>query len=209
MDYKEGAPFCYERVGRTALRYDGTRIPVFVYEVTAERRTSFCPPSPDYYQIVAEGLRTWKLSTGALDAAASGNTPCSALNALFVYGTLMSGQPNSRLIPPDRIISARRAWAPGTLYDSGSGFPALVISTSGADVVHGECLNVEGLPELLETLDWLEAFQGYDKHSLFHRSILKIKTNQGESLFAWCYVTEQPSLQQQLIEHGCWHSHIA
>lgn len=203
MNQKAVAPFFYERIERTALCLDGTCVSVITYQITEEWRESFSPLTA-CQQIIANGIQTKLLPTAALDSASTGNLACPTIETIFVYGTLMRGQPNSKLIPQDLIRSVQRASIKASLYDSGNGFPALTLDDPDAGTVWGELIHAKEMPALLKKLDWLEGFRGYENGSLFHRLLLEVTIEDGQSLRAWCYTAANSYLLQERIYHGCW-----
>jgi gamma-glutamylcyclotransferase (GGCT)/AIG2-like uncharacterized protein YtfP len=79
----------------------------------------------------------------------SGSTPW-----LFVYGTLMPGRLRWPLIAAD-VVRQRPSAVPGTLYDTGRGYPALVVG--GDRRAHGWLLELsERAPAVLAQLDVVE-----------------------------------------------------
>lgn len=209
LDRKEGAPYCYEQVVRTALRPDGSSLKVITYEATDEVRRDFCAPTQDYRQIVANGLRTWGLPVQALDDAADNRPPRVEIDRLFVYGTLLSGQRNAALIPAPMVKSGYPASTAGTLYDTGNAYPAIGLGSAHARTVRGECLQVVNVRGLLDILDRVEGFAGYmDPAPLFQRTIVDVVARNGDIHRAWCYVAASDALLREPIEHGCWLTHI-
>ena len=88
---------------------------------------------------------------------------------LFVYGTLMPGRLRWGLVADD-VRARREATVPGTLYDTGRGYPAVVLGAadrSGADGpdpgvrVHGWVLGFDDA-EAGAILDRLDAVEGPD-----------------------------------------------
>jgi gamma-glutamylcyclotransferase (GGCT)/AIG2-like uncharacterized protein YtfP len=81
--------------------------------------------------------------------------PCSdPMRSLFVYGTLMPGRLRWPLIAAD-VVRQRLSAIPGTLYDTGHGYPALVVG--GDRHVPGWLLQLsERAPTVLEELDVVE-----------------------------------------------------
>jgi gamma-glutamylcyclotransferase (GGCT)/AIG2-like uncharacterized protein YtfP len=81
--------------------------------------------------------------------------PCSdSMRSLFVYGTLMPGRLRWPLIAAD-VVGRRPSAIPGTLYDTGHGYPALVVG--GGRRVPGWLLELsERAPTVLEELDLVE-----------------------------------------------------
>jgi gamma-glutamylcyclotransferase (GGCT)/AIG2-like uncharacterized protein YtfP len=73
---------------------------------------------------------------------------------LFVYGTLMPGRLRWPLIADD-VVRRRPSAVPGTLYDTGLGYPALVVGGDGR--VPGWLLRLsERAPAVLAQLDAVE-----------------------------------------------------
>jgi gamma-glutamylcyclotransferase (GGCT)/AIG2-like uncharacterized protein YtfP len=76
---------------------------------------------------------------------------------LFVYGTLMPGRLRWPLIADD-VVRQRPSAVPGTLYDTGLGYPALVVGGDGR--VPGWLLGLSGrAPAVLAQLDVVEGPQ--------------------------------------------------
>jgi len=81
--------------------------------------------------------------------------PCSgSMRWLFVYGTLMPGRLRWPLIADD-VVRQRPCTVAGTLYDTGLGYPALVVG--GDRRVPGWLLGLsQRAPAVLEHLDAVE-----------------------------------------------------
>jgi gamma-glutamylcyclotransferase (GGCT)/AIG2-like uncharacterized protein YtfP len=81
--------------------------------------------------------------------------PCSGpMRWLFVYGTLMPGRLRWPLIADD-VVRQRPSTVAGTLYDTGRGYPALVVG--GDRRVPGWLLGLsQRAPAVLEHLDAVE-----------------------------------------------------
>ena len=210
LDQKEGAPYCYHRVERVALRADGSCVSVICYEVTAEMRCDFFPPTRQYRQIVADGLQAWGLPVTGLMHAAENRLAQTEIDRLFVYGTLMRGESNAGLIPARSIRELRLATVQGLLYGNGVACPSLVLTENSNEVVHGECLQIDHLPVLLEKLDELEGFGGYaDPAAIYHRTLIQAISRKGDRHRAWCYVSANREHPAHRIEGGCWRTHCA
>ncbi|WP_415841932.1 gamma-glutamylcyclotransferase family protein, partial [Myxococcus xanthus] len=82
----------------------------------------------------------------------------STSTRVFVYGTLLGGEPNHRLLRGARLIGPARTQPRFTLYDYGP-FPAL--ASRGKHAVEGEVYEVDAL--MLAALDRLES------HPRFYR----------------------------------------
>ncbi len=105
---------------------------------------------------------------------------------LFVYGTLMPGEANHRLIEL-HVRSARPATIEGVLVDLGA-FPALI---PGDGIVEGVLL--EMAVEAMEITDRLEGFHPGRDHSLYLRKEVIARLDDGQELQAWTYEYANPS----------------
>ena len=76
---------------------------------------------------------------------------------VFVYGTLMPGQPRWRLLEPYAVGEHVRDQVAGRLIDTGCGYPGLV-ELGGASLVQGwvVALADDRLTEALDRLDEIE-----------------------------------------------------
>lgn len=215
LDAKEGAPRCYERVSHLALTADGARVPVVTYAVVPARRQGFVQATPRYVEIVAAGLRAWGLSTATLERAAQDADPPAALDALFVYGTLLPGECRAGAIPRERVLGRVAAVTAGTLHATAGDYPALHWPPAPGEPdqgpVRGECLHIADLPGLLPMLDRIEGFGGYadpaGSGSLFHRTLLTVTTADGRYVTAWAYVAAPGCRLGAVIAGECWRRH--
>ncbi len=112
---------------------------------------------------------------------------------LFVYGTLRSGGEAAKVLEGAELIAP--ASAPGGLYDTGNGYPALVLAGGGK--VHGE---VWRCPAAL--LPRLDEHEGVDER-LFRRVGVEVR-----DWPCWTYVAG-PRLARLLtpdrrIPSGVW-----
>ena len=101
---------------------------------------------------------------------------------LFVYGTLMPGQPAWPVLAP-YAASSRPATAPGRVWDTGRGFPA--VRFGGAGPVPGILVELEAdrVAEALEVLDRFE-----DEGRLYRR--IEVVTSGGTAFaYEWLGVT--------------------
>ncbi|TLS50953.1 gamma-glutamylcyclotransferase [Paenibacillus antri] len=115
---------------------------------------------------------------------------------VFVYGTLLQGEANDRWLRDARRV-APEAVAPGTLYDTGRGYPAM--TTAGREsesTVLGELYAID--EQTLQALDELEDFYGSgDPRNEYERVRSVVRTEHGASE-AWTYVYER-------VPTGCTH----
>lgn len=130
--------------------------------------------------------------------------------ALFVYGTLKSGEANHVLLAP-YVRSIERASIAGRLHDVGD-FPALA---EGEGRVHGELIRLDpkAMPRALAVIDRLEGcVPGDDAASLYLRRSLEVRTAGGGTERAYTYYYNSahgalPPLEHlPVVESGEWRS---
>ena len=101
---------------------------------------------------------------------------------LFVYGTLRRGEINHALLGSSRCESFL-AVMPGSLYDTGRGYPAMAEGkgeAAGAGIVCGEIYRVD--EETLARIDDLEDYYGPgDPRNLYERVERTARTDRGET----------------------------
>ncbi len=130
----------------------------------------------------------------------------------FVYGTLISGQPND-FYWEDCIGTAEPAYFPnGRLFDMGS-FPMLLEGDGGQ--IQGQLMvPVKGLSEdkyqlLVQRLDRLENYDPEDvDNSPYYRVLRTVFLENDQSVLAWVYLG-RPSytVGRPKISSGDWVSH--
>ncbi|CAM4542695.1 gamma-glutamylcyclotransferase family protein [Myxococcus xanthus] len=114
---------------------------------------------------------------------------------VFVYGTLLSGEPNHRLLRGARLIGPARTQPRFTLYDYGP-FPAL--ASRGTHAVEGEVYEVDAL--MLAALDKLEG------HPYFYER--KSITLDGAGRVEAYLFPKERLAGRPIIESGCWRRHL-
>ena len=123
-------------------------------------------------------------------------------HALFVYGTLKSGQFNSPLLAP-YARSVEPARIRGELYDVGL-FPALV---EGDGMVWGELVRLAagGLAAALPVLDRLEDYRPDDPAgSMYLRRIVEVTTAGGATEHAHTYFYNRDHHGLAPVPSGDW-----
>ncbi len=113
---------------------------------------------------------------------------------LFVYGTLMPGEPNYRQIE-DLVIDHKPGTIDGVLVDLGA-FPALV---PGEGIVKGVLLRMKR--EALKITDRIEGYHADRDRRLYVREGMVVQFEDGQEVVAWTYlfansadVTDRPRL---------------
>ena len=210
------SPWYYARVPRIALDDTGAQVPVVTYEVVeARRETDVQRPTEAYRNIVARGLEAWGLAVEPLERAAIDAPPRATIDTLFVYGTLMRGEPRAHVFTEASVSAVVPAVTLGTLHETAGDFPAMRLPDRALGPVRGqvrgECVRMMDLPGLLPVLDRIEGFQGYGQAgALYHRTLVPVRAAaHGPEYMAWCYVAADQRLPGPIIPSGCWRTHCS
>lgn len=135
----------------------------------------------------------------------------SAIDHLFVYGTLLPGQPRWSFLEPFVVDEGRVDEVPGAVYDTGRGYPAARFGPvaqfgppagpGGDGIIRGRTfrLAADRLHEALRVLDDVEGAVA----GLYTRVV--VATSVGTSAFAYEYGA---GLELDLIESGSWVDHV-
>ncbi|MER3414326.1 MAG: hypothetical protein C4341_08880, partial [Armatimonadota bacterium] len=188
LDRKEEAPRVYERIPVTVFDEYGQPIQVMTYRVPEQKAESTpVPASEPYVEVVKQGLRAYGLEGEAqLDAAAASKIVPLITDRLFVYGTLMAGEPQELRIQPDEDVLS---WVPATVRGRLYAFEDIPCLRPAKDsIVYGECIRHKNLDALFLDIDFYEGFRGYGdlEHSLYYRALTFCETKDGKHL-AWAY----------------------
>lgn len=113
---------------------------------------------------------------------------------LFVYGTLLRGQPRAALTGNRRRGAA---WTTGTLYHLPAGYPALTREGNGQ--VHGEWVDAVS-DSVLAVLDRYEGVH----EGLYERVEIQVHTASGP-FTAWSWIMADPTrLGGVVVPSGRW-----
>jgi len=122
---------------------------------------------------------------------------------VFVYGTLRQHESNHHFLNKAKCM-ARQAWTNGVLYDTGQGYPAMVLNKERR--VYGEVYEINSL--LLKKLDELEDYEGEGRDNLYDRVVQKIHTDFG-LVDAHVYVFKPDQITDlEEIPFGDWRCHL-
>ncbi|MCC6508309.1 MAG: gamma-glutamylcyclotransferase [Pirellulaceae bacterium] len=116
------------------------------------------------------------------------------LTAVFVYGTLKTGQCRERCWPCEPL-SVEKAWTAGELYDTGP-YPALF---RGDDLVGGELWTFpeSSMALVLSELDAVEEYRpGNESTNLYNREIVTCTDQQYRNWTAYTYLYARPAERQ-------------
>ncbi len=117
---------------------------------------------------------------------------------LFVYGTLKRGGKYHDYLEEAELVE-EQAVAKGTLYDTGMGYPALVLT--GASLVKGEIYDI---PDVLwPALDYLEDYSGNPENDLYDKVTIQV-TSANKTYETFVYVAKDKRLLKQPISTGNW-----
>lgn len=111
------------------------------------------------------------------EEAARQAAPARKTEKVFVYGTLIKGEPNARWAGD---AEREAASVKGCVYDTRWGFPAIITDANSQNKVVGEVLTTT--PAGLANMDVLE---GYPR--LYTRKRVKATTASGEVVECWVY----------------------
>jgi len=123
----------------------------------------------------------------------------AARSKVFVYGTLLAGEPNSRLLARAQRIGDARTEEGFALFDLGA-FPGMVRAREG--IVVGELYEVDR--ETLAALDRLEG------HPSFYRRTAITLASPMDAEPVWTYLLRPEQVAGRIrIESGSWRAHRA
>ncbi|MGN6105207.1 MAG: gamma-glutamylcyclotransferase [Kofleriaceae bacterium] len=162
LDWYEGHPFAYERQVKHVIDESGRRRTAFVY---LQPRGSFEAgvPSMSYLHAIRSAYAACGFDLASLSAAlqppkAGAGVAARDSTRVFVYGTLLAGERNHRLLTSARFIGGAVTMPRFELRNLGS-YPALV--RGGGRTIAGEVYEVDAVT--LKALDALE------RHPTFYR----------------------------------------
>ena len=208
LDRKEGHPTCYQRVPIHVFDDSGAIVQAWTYMVTPEKFEDFVQPTQEYVEVVRAGCESFGLDTTQLDAAAK-NTPTKlALDAVFVYGTLLRGEKRfAALAERAEFECILLATAEGRMLDLDA-YPA-VLRDPNHEVI-GEFMRFRNVAQVLADLDQIEGFNGYDtdSRSLYHRVLTRVDAGDGRLRTAWIYVLARSDQGHTVIPSGNWRAHL-
>ncbi|MBM7094536.1 gamma-glutamylcyclotransferase [Bacillus sp. H-16] len=116
---------------------------------------------------------------------------------LFVYGTLRKGALNAHYLDNVNCVH-EQSWIEGTLFDTGSGYPAFVQRGNGR--VYGELYEIPD--RLWADIHYLEGYDG-SEGSLFKPVTVSVTTDTVQKE-AVVYVSGRESLLKTEIPEGDW-----
>ncbi len=122
---------------------------------------------------------------------------------VFVYGTLRRHEQYHHLLDGAELVAAQGKTR-GELYDTGLGYPAMVVRDEGW--VYGEVYRVTA--EQLARLDELEGYKPCEPDSEYDRILVSVETDQGP-VPAYTYVYEERKTGDLTpIRLGDWKVHL-
>ena len=118
------------------------------------------------------------------------------MTRVFVYGSLLRGEPNHGLLVAARFIGRAHTRPMFALHDLGA-FPGVV--SNGTTAIAGEIYEVDGL-----TLERLDRLEGHPH--LYRREVVELVTDEGNEL-AYIYVYVASLGRARPISSGDWREH--
>ncbi|MFG6496430.1 gamma-glutamylcyclotransferase [Fictibacillus sp. UD] len=117
---------------------------------------------------------------------------------VFVYGTLRKGGSNDHYLEK-AVCVEEKCYTEGQLYDTGWGYPALVVESG--KWVTGELYEITH--DELKHLDRLEDYEESGTNNLYDRIVAKIRTPDGE-LEALLYIMKKKEKHFLPIPENDW-----
>ena len=169
LDKKEGSPNYYEPKQVEVLSENGEQRTAITYVVTqAKDEKKHVPPAPGYIEIVERAYDHYGITKShpwakeQLVASGQGRVTKSAVNHLFIYGTLRDGEERSGILSKFSSKAYKDCKIRGRLIDLPGGYPGLI---SGDGSVVGEIHHTPDIENTLKDenngLDMIEGFNGY------------------------------------------------
>lgn len=123
-----------------------------------------------------------------------------ALDKIFVYGTLLRGEPGSRFMHDCELSGEFEV--PGRLFDTGKGYPAALFDTALKETVYGELYVMEDAVTKLRELDVVEGTgNGLFKRVRINQDGIEFYSFEPGGLLEGCVSDENRIL------HGIWRNY--
>lgn len=122
---------------------------------------------------------------------------------VFVYGTLMEGYSNHKILLEGKVLATRNGTLKGALYQLPEGYPGLLEEEG---IVLGQVLTLANMEDL-EDLDPLEGYFGPGRNNTYDRVRRMIKLTDGEEAEAWVYVFRDDLYAKhrgEFVPNGDW-----
>jgi len=204
LDAKEGAPNYYRQEKVVVLSENGEQRTAITYVVTqAKDEKKHVPPAPGYIEIVERAYDHYGITKShpwakeQLAASGKGKVTKSAVDHLFIYGTLREGEKRSGILDKFSSKVYKDCKIRGRLIDLPDGYPGLI---SGDGSVVGEIHHTPDIENALKKLDTIEGFNGYGEKDPLFRRILTYSNY----IPCWTYVYARSPDDGSVIESGDW-----
>lgn len=124
------------------------------------------------------------------------------LNAIFVYGTLRSGEKNHSLLEGSHCI-AQQAWIEGQLFKTDSYYPAAI---KGEGLVYGELYEISN--DVLKRCDELEDYTGNPEVDLYDRELVSVQTDtRAYDAYLYTFSDRKQNILGSKINYQDWKVH--
>ena len=199
----------YEPKQVEVLSENGEQRTAITYVVTqAKDEKKHVPPAPGYIEIVERAYDHYGITEShpwakeQLVASGKGKVTKSAVDHLFIYGTLRDGEERSGILSKFSSKVYKDCKIRGKLINlQGGRYPGLI---SGDGSVVGEIHHTPDIENTLKDendgLDMIEGFNGYVEKDPLFRRILTYSNN----IPCWTYVYARSSDDGPVIESGDW-----
>ena len=199
----------YEPKQVEVLSENGEQRTAITYVVTqAKDEKKHVPPAPGYIEIVERAYDHYGITKShpwakeQLAASGKGKVTKSAVDHLFIYGTLRDGEERSGILSKFSIKVYKDCKIRGKLINlQGGRYPGLI---SGDGSVVGEIHHTPDIENTLKDekhgLDMIEGFNGYGEKDPLFRRILTYSND----IPCWTYVYARSPDDGPVIESGDW-----
>lgn len=119
------------------------------------------------------------------------------IDTVFVYGTLLEGEPNNLLLDNSVNLGQARLRFPGWMVAYCSGFPALWETKDVISSIKGEVYYVDDT-----TMASLDVLEGYP--SFYDRKVMIANMLNGETIPSWVYIVTEDCSDMEIIRDGDW-----
>jgi len=206
LDRWEGAPHAYERIDvRVVVPTTGASVQAVTYR---KRDRKPGKPTPAYLERIERGYRAWGLPLDALEAV---QPRAQATNLVAVYGSLLEGLGNHRVLARwgAELVGSGQTVERLEMADFGS-YPGLRRQTPRHDDALAAQIAVEVYAVTTGGLHALDALEGHP--TFYRRQPIDVRLSDGTVIAPACYLITNDRTWAQMarrpVPSGNWRHHL-